>query len=138
MKKLPRNFIASVVLVCSFVLAVADAHAGGGKARVEAAKSKGVPVFVDFGKTSCTPCKKMVPVLDSLTKKYKGRMEVVFIHIDEEREFALQMGVTVIPTQVLIDKNGKEVSRHIGYMPMEDCEKMIGKTAVAAPGACCK
>jgi hypothetical protein len=33
----------------------------------------------------------------------------------------------MIPTQVLLDKEGREVARHVGYMPVEDCDKMIGK-----------
>jgi thioredoxin 1 len=128
-----RNLIG-IALVCAFIMLVAvNAHAGGGKDKVDAAKSKGLPVFVDFGRTTCNPCKMMVPVLDSLTKKYKGRMEVVFVHVDEEKDYALKMGVTMIPTQILLDKNGKEVSRHVGYIPLEDCEKMIGNTVAAAP-----
>ena len=126
-------FIASVVLLVTFCVECAQA-AGGGKEKVEAAKAKGLPVFVDFGKTTCTPCKMMVPVLDSLTKKYKGKMEVVFVNVGEENDYALKMGVTMIPTQILFDKNGKEVSRHVGYIPVADCEKMIGSTVAAATG----
>jgi thioredoxin 1 len=133
-------------LLCSLVLMVAvNAQAGDGKAKVEAAKAKGMPVFVDFGKTTCAPCKMMVPVLDTLTKKYKGKMEVVFVHVDEEKDYAHKMGVTMIPAQILLDKNGKEVSRHVGYIPVEDCEKMISKGGTAVQGnvcttgkACCK
>ena len=134
MKKQTLNLAVAFVFICAFVFwAAADAHAGGGKAKVEAAMTKGMPVFVDFGRTTCTPCKMMVPVLDSLTKKYKGKMVVVFVHVDEEKDYALKMSVTMIPTQVLLDKSGKEVSRHVGYIPVEDCEKMIGKTVAAAP-----
>ncbi len=131
-----NRFMEVAVLVASFVLVfvfcVKCAHAADGRARVEAARSKGLPVFVDFGKTTCKPCKMMVPVLDKLSKKYKGRMEVVFVNVGEENDYALKMGVTMIPTQILLDKNGKEVSRHVGYIPVEDCEKMIGSTAAAA------
>jgi len=132
--KMSLRSLITISLFCSFVFMVTvNSQAGGGKDKVEAAKAKGIPVFVDFGKTSCTPCKMMVPVLDSLTKKYKGNMEVVFVHVDEEKEYAGKMGVTMIPTQILLDKNGKEVSRHVGYIPVEDCMKMVGKTAAPAP-----
>lgn len=138
MKMSLRNLITSIALACSVIVLVAiNAHAGGGKARVEAAKTKGMPVFVDFGRTTCTPCKMMVPVLDSLARKYKGKMDVVFVHVDEEREYALKMGVTIIPTQILLDKNGREVSRHVGYIPVEDCVKMINKTGTLARGKVC-
>lgn len=127
--------VASVVFLLFLCFDCSGAHAAeGGRARVEAARSKGLPVFVDFGKTTCKPCKMMVPVLDSLSKKYRGRMEVVFVNVGEENGYALKMGVTMIPTQILFDKNGREVARHVGYIPAEDCEKMIGNTAGAAPG----
>jgi thioredoxin len=138
MKKPTMNPAIFCAFICAFIfMAVVDASAAGGKAGVEAAKSKGIPVFVDFGRTTCNPCKMMVPVLDSLARKYKGRMEVVFVHVDEEKGYALKMGVTMIPTQILLDKDGKEVSRHVGYMPLEDCEKMIAKVKTAAPGKVC-
>jgi thioredoxin 1 len=122
--------LAAIFLVGSFGIA----SAGTAQSKVEAAKAKGMPVFVDVGRTSCKPCQMMVPVLDTLTKKYKGKMEVVFVHMDEEQSYARELGVTMIPTQILLDKNGKEVSRHVGYIPLEDCEKMIGKTVVVTPG----
>ena len=122
--------IAAFILM--FVFCVECAQAADGRARVEAARSKGLPVFVDFGKTTCKPCRMMVPVLDSLTKRYKGRVEVVFVNVGEENNYALKMGVTMIPTQILFDKKGKEVSRHVGYIPVADCEKMIGNTVASA------
>jgi thioredoxin 1 len=138
MKKPSSNMITLSALLCSFVFMIAvNAQAGVGKDKVEAAKAKGMPVFVDFGKTSCAPCKMMVPVLETLTKKYKGKMEVVFVHVDEEKDYAHKMGVTMLPTQILLDKNGKEVSRHVGYIPVEDCEKIISKGGAVVQGKVC-
>lgn len=121
-------FTAACGLAALFVLVLAaHADAGGARDRVEAAKAKGMPVFVDVGLTTCIPCKKMVPVLDELSKKYKGRMEVVFVHMDEEKSYARHLGVTLIPTQILFDKDGHEFARHVGYIPVEDCERLIKK-----------
>jgi len=141
----------SRVIALSFVIAsvlvsvgVMEARAAGAKAKVEAAQAKGLPVFVDVGRTSCVPCQLMVPVLAELTKKYKGRVEVVFVHMDEERDYSRELGVTMIPTQIYFDKDGKELARHIGYMPVEECEKMISKAGpvgqgkVCGPGKVCK
>jgi len=130
MKKLRVAVLAAIFLIGSFGIAAA----GTGQSKVEAAKAKGMPVFVDVGRTSCKPCQMMVPVLDSLTKKYKGKMEVVFVHMDEEQAYARKLGVTMIPTQILFDKDGKEVSRHVGYISVEDCDKMIGNILKIAPG----
>lgn len=129
MNKLRAAALVAIFLIGSFGIAAA----GTAQSKVESAKAKGMPVFVDVGRTSCKPCQMMVPVLDTLTKKYKGKMEVVFVHMDEEQAYARELGVTMIPTQILLDKNGKEVSRHVGYIPLEDCEKMIGKTVNVTP-----
>ena len=133
MNKFRAIALAAIILMGSFGIATA----GTAESRVEAAKAKGMPVFVDVGRTTCKPCQMMVPVLNSLTKKYKGKMEVVFVHMDEEQPYVRELGVTMIPTQILLDKYGKEVSRHVGYIPVEDCEKMIGKAGTLAPGKTC-
>ena len=130
MNKLKVIALAAIFVVGSFSIAAA----GTAQAKVEAAKAKGMPVFVDVGRLSCKPCQMMVPVLDTLTKKYKGKMEVVFVHMDEEQSYARKLGVSMIPTQILLDKDGKEVSRHVGYIPVEDCEKMIANTVSVTPG----
>jgi len=130
MKKLKIAIFAAIFVVGSFGIAVA----GTGQTKVEAAKANRLPVFVDVGLTTCKPCKMMVPVLDELTQKYKGRMVVAFVHMDNEQAYARKLGVTMIPTQILFDKDGKEVSRHVGYISVEDCDKMIGNILKIAPG----
>jgi len=34
-------------------------------------------------------------------------------------------GIAVIPTQVLLDKEGKEFFRHSGYLPTSDIQKEV-------------
>ncbi|MCF8061214.1 MAG: thioredoxin family protein [Deltaproteobacteria bacterium] len=34
---------------------------------------KGMPTLLDLGADQCMPCKMMVPVLETVEKKYKGR-----------------------------------------------------------------
>lgn len=77
----------------------------------------GLPRLVDFGSTSCLPCKMMVPVLDELSTEYKGKLSVEFVNIYEDKESARQYKIRAIPTQVFIDASGKEFFRHMGYYP---------------------
>ncbi len=61
----------------------------------------------------------MVPILDSLKIAYQGKAEIIFIDVWKDKKSARKYGVTMIPTQVFFDAEGKEVNRHIGYLSAE-------------------
>jgi len=82
--------------------------------------SAGLPRLVDLGSTTCVPCKMMTPILDSLSKSYKGKLMVEFINVSESPKAAEEYNVRMIPTQVFFDKNGHEFFRHVGFYPKED------------------
>jgi len=84
---------------------------------------KQLPKLVDLGATKCIPCKMMAPILEELKKEYKGRLEVVFIDVWENRGEAENYGIQSIPTQIFYDENGKEFARHEGFFPKEDILK---------------
>lgn len=86
---------------------------------------KMLPKLLDLGATSCVPCKMMVPVLDELTKEYKGKLEVEFIDVWEDKSAAEKYGVQTIPTQIFFDTNGKEFYRHTGFFPKADILKVF-------------
>ncbi len=73
------------------------------------------PMFIDLGSTTCIPCKQMVPVMDSLRARYGEALIVRFINVNENHEAASEYDIQVIPTQILIDSEGKEVFRHKGF-----------------------
>lgn len=80
---------------------------------------KGMVTMVDLGAASCIPCKMMAPILDRLEKRYRGKAAIVFIDLRYQRDAAQHFGVRAIPTQIFYDKNGREVSRHMGFMSEE-------------------
>jgi thioredoxin 1 len=79
-----------------------------------------LPRLLDLGATKCIPCKMMVPVLDSLKKEYKGKLQVEFIDVWENRSAGGKYKINSIPTQIFYDANGREFFRHAGYYPKED------------------
>jgi len=85
-----------------------------------APKQPALPRLVDVGAEKCIPCKMMIPVLDQLKKEYKGKLRVEFVDVwknpGAERKYRIKM----IPTQILYDAKGKEISRHEGYFPKGD------------------
>lgn len=83
--------------------------------------------FIELGSVRCIPCQKMQPVMKSIETKYGKEVKVVFhdVWTPEGQPFAKQYNIESIPTQVFLDENGKEFSRHVGYFPEEDLIKIL-------------
>ena len=77
------------------------------KLDLEKLKSYGLPIVIDFGSDSCIPCKEMAPVLEELNKELQGKAIVRFVDVWKYQDLAEGYPVSVIPTQILIDANGK-------------------------------
>ena len=83
--------------------------------------------FIELGSVNCIPCKQMKSVMEAIEKEYAGKVRVVFhdVWTKEGKPYGEQYGIRVIPTQVFIDKNGKEIFRHEGYFSKEAIEKVL-------------
>lgn len=80
----------------------------------------GKPVLADFGRGTCIPCKMMQPILEKLQKEYAGKAEILILDIGENPVFSREYHLMVIPTQIFFDSSGKEVNRHLGFMPEDE------------------
>ncbi len=98
---------------------------------VDKARSSGKPSLVDFGSTGCRPCDMLAPILETLKKKYAGKLNVLFIHVGQEQILAARYGIQSIPLQFFYDKEGKEVFRHLGFWPQAEIEKKLAEMGVA-------
>jgi thioredoxin 1 len=78
--------------------------------------------FLEFGATGCRVCKRMETVMQDIREIYPGKVKVVFINVSlsENHSRMLYYGVVAIPTQVLLDKEGKEYFRHTGYYATDE------------------
>ena len=112
---------------------------------------KGKVVIIDFWATWCPPCRKGIPDLIELKKKYGSKgLEVIGISLDTDTKaqvagFAktqgmnypvvygnqtvaqLYGGIEAIPTSFVIDKQGKIVASYQGLMPSSTYESHIKK-----------
>jgi thioredoxin 1 len=88
--------------------------------------------FIELGSVRCIPCQKMQPVMKSIETKYGSQVKVIFhdVWTPEGQPFAKQYGIESIPTQVFLDENGKEFSRHVGYFPEEELVKVLKQKGV--------
>ena len=76
---------------------------------------KGKPYFLEIGSDSCHSCKVMGGMLHKVTQEHP-EYNIHFINVKKEREVARDLKVMMIPTQIIYDKSGKEVYRHIGVL----------------------
>lgn len=81
--------------------------------------------FLEFGSTHCSACKNMEAVMEKIKQRYSDKVKVVFINVMEKssKEMVNYYGVAAIPTQVLLDKEGKEYFRHNGFIPENELAK---------------
>ncbi len=75
-------------------------------------------VFVDFYADWCGPCQSMMPIVEEISDEYEGKVKVVKVNIDDNKETAQKFGVMSIPTFKVL-KDGEEVNSLTGAVGKE-------------------
>lgn len=98
---------------------------------------RGKVILLNFWATWCGPCREEIPSLIELQTRYKGRLQVIGLAVDEEdvnsvRKFATSAGmnypiamgtdevrvayggVGALPTVFVINSEGRLVQKHVG------------------------
>ena len=114
--------LAATVLLAGVAHAELPSATG---AVVKQALASGKPAVIDLGARTCIRCKKMAPILESLSNEYRGKASVMFIDVHEDQAAARKFRVQMIPTQIFFNAQGKEVKRHIGFMDKLDIVKEL-------------
>lgn len=83
--------------------------------------------FVELGSVGCIPCDKMQPIMKEIEEEYKGQVKVVFhdVKTAEGKPYIKEFGIRAIPTQVFLDKDGKEYFRHLGFFAKDELIKVL-------------
>ena len=120
------------ILILAFLL-IANSNAQTKKSRVENKKiTKPKVTFIELGSVNCIPCKMMQPVMKNIEKKYGSQVKVIFYDVwtQEQRPYAEKYGIKLIPTQIFLDKSGKEFHRHEGFYPEAEVDKILQSKGV--------
>lgn len=116
---------------------------------LELARLQGKVVVLNFWATWCGPCRKEIPGFLDVYNKYKAKgLEIVGISLDREGWSVVKPyiakakitypvvvgdgdlaeaygGIEAIPTTFIVDRKGKIIKRHVGYMSKEDFDRFV-------------
>lgn len=110
----------------------------GGK-DIKLSDHKGKIVIIDFWATWCPPCRRSIPDLIDIQKKYEKDVVIIGISLDTETKdevvpFVKYFGINypvayanmevyqaygnveTIPTSFIVDRSGQIVDAHVGYI----------------------
>lgn len=132
--------IISIICLLTFCFLVvptiwgqAGKEGAGNVAKKEGAKEKKYKVtFVELGSVRCKPCIKMQKVMEKIEKEYGDQVKIVFhdVWTSEGKPYGKKYKIKLIPTQVFLDKDGKEYFRHVGFFPKDDLVKVLKQQGV--------
>ena len=101
-------------------------------AAVAAAPEVPEVTFIELGSVNCIPCRMMQPVMKQVEETYPGQVKVVFhdVMTPQGEHYGRQYRIRGIPTQVFLDKDGKEYTRHVGFFDFANVEKVLKQGGV--------
>jgi thioredoxin 1 len=87
----------------------------------------GRATMVDFGAGTCKVCKELQPVIDATAERYQGKANIVYVDTGLYAGIAKQYEVSLIPTQIFFDTDGKQVSRNVGKITPEEIDRRLAE-----------
>lgn len=82
-------------------------------------------VLLDFWATWCGPCQMIAPFVEEVAQENE-HITVGKIDVDEERDLAIQFGITSIPTLIVME-NGEPTAKALGFRQKADILKLLGE-----------
>ncbi len=89
-------------------------------------KIEGLYILVDFWAEWCGPCRMLAPVLEKVAQTFPSQLRVVKLDTDANPKTSQDYQITGIPCCILF-KEGKEVSRFVGYRTQSAFESDLRK-----------
>ena len=83
-------------------------------------------VLVDYWAEWCGPCKQIAPILDEVSLTYQGKLQVVKMNVDENRDIPGKFNIRGIPTLMLF-KDGKLAATKVGALSKAQLSAFINE-----------
>ena len=83
--------------------------------------------LVELGSTSCKSCKAMHEELAQLRTECGASIAVEEIDVWKDEAAAGRYDVNVIPTQVFLDREGREIDRHVGFLARNEIRQRFAQ-----------
>lgn len=92
--------------------------------------------FIELGSVRCIPCRAMQPIMQAVQQKYGNRIRIIFYDVwkTEQKQYAQEYGIKLIPTQVFLDSTGKEIGRHEGFYPLDEMVEFLESQGLVPVG----
>ncbi|MFA4843374.1 MAG: thioredoxin family protein [Candidatus Margulisiibacteriota bacterium] len=114
---LGARILLIVLLLASVAWAGSKApQAASNNTNLAAALKSGQPVIAKLGADWCPPCRAMKPELKALAAEQQGKIVVLDLDIDQNRQLAREYKVNLIPTTLFYSKSGQFKDKKTGFM----------------------
>jgi thioredoxin 1 len=89
-----------------------------------------LPVLLDVFGHNCTPCRKIMPLIQQLANSLEGRAVFAKFAYEDQPRLAAKLGITAVPTFIVFNE-GAEVHRMVGLQSRETLLDRLGLTNLA-------
>ena len=91
-----------------------------------------VPVLLDCWEPTCAPCRAFAPILERFAHEQAGRFIVLKLDTQANPAAGARLGIQAVPT-LIVFREGQEVQRVSGALPLEELRRFAATAAVSIP-----
>lgn len=89
-----------------------------------------MPILLELSSPTCAPCRKMYPIIKEIKEEFKDKVDTHIVDLTKNPEFGDKYKVSVVPTQIFLDKHGKVFFRHEGILTKQEIINILNKMGV--------